>query len=963
FTYYKRNTVFRRTKRRMALQNIHDLKVYCFLVEQSNKEADALAQDLLVNVTSFFRDPEVYRAMREIIFPMFLEGRSREDPIRIWIPGCSTGEEAYSLAIELTEFLDQQSIQPVIQIFATDLSEAAIQKARAAVYLESSVTGISPERMRRFFVKRARVYQIAQPLRDICVFARQDVTRDPPFSKIDLISCCNLLIYLGPAAQRRALSVFHYALKSKGILVLGSSESVGPLPECFQAIDRESRIFARKGTSSKLKLEPYSRRSSVSVAVPDWVPGDITAAAISIRKEAERMLLAEYAPASVIVDESDRVIQVIGQTDRYLHIPQGAPTDYLTPMIKPGLVAGLKSAVVAARKQNTPVSVRRLHVKEGRRFRMVDVRVCRMPSQLRETGFLLISFQDSREPAVSSRDIKKPEESKSDRQVVERQEHEIVRLEQELIATRDYLQAIVETQETSAEELRSATEEAEANNEELQAAREELQASNEELNTLNDELRIRNTEQNSLNGDLRKLLETISVPLVMVGKDLRIRWFTHAMETLLNLSPNDQGKLITDLRMTLIPIPDFVQMLVRALAGSEETTAEFQQPNGRWFSLRILPYSDGSEAIEGVIATLIDIDDLKRARDFAEAVVQTVREPLIVLDTSLRVRTANDSFYKIFQVERHETEGRLFYEIGTGRWNLPKLKSLLEEYLPKHTELRDFEVEHHIKDSGVAKTMLMNAREIRQADGEGLILLAIDDITELRRSSEDLRRRNEDLKQFIYAASHDLREPLRMIVAHTQLLASRYADRLDVTGGVSIRYAVEGALRLETLISGLREFWELTERAREPSLLVDCGAVLRQVIMNLEAAISGNDAVITSDELPSVMGSEVAFIQLFQNLLSNALKYRSDVPPHIHVSALSEDSETIFCVRDNGIGIDFQHSRQIFGVFKRLHPPGRYPGTGIGLAICQKIVERYGGRIWVESQPGEGSVFKFALPA
>ncbi|MEO8131518.1 MAG: chemotaxis protein CheB, partial [Bryobacteraceae bacterium] len=619
FTYYKRNTVFRRTKRRMALQNIHDLKVYCFLVEQSNKEADALAQDLLVNVTSFFRDPEVYRAMREIIFPMFLEGRSREDPIRIWIPGCSTGEEAYSLAIELTEFLDQQSIQPVIQIFATDLSEAAIQKARAAVYLESSVTGISPERMRRFFVKRARVYQIAQPLRDICVFARQDVTRDPPFSKIDLISCCNLLIYLGPAAQRRALSVFHYALKSKGILVLGSSESVGPLPECFQAIDRESRIFARKGTSSKLKLEPYSRRSSVSVAVPDWVPGDITAAAISIRKEAERMLLAEYAPASVIVDESDRVIQVIGQTDRYLHIPQGAPTDYLTPMIKPGLVAGLKSAVVAARKQNTPVSVRRLHVKEGRRFRMVDVRVCRMPSQLRETGFLLISFQDSREPAVSSRDIKKPEESKSDRQVVERQEHEIVRLEQELIATRDYLQAIVETQETSAEELRSATEEAEANNEELQAAREELQASNEELNTLNDELRIRNTEQNSLNGDLRKLLETISVPLVMVGKDLRIRWFTHAMETLLNLSPNDQGKLITDLRMTLIPIPDFVQMLVRALAGSEETTAEFQQPNGRWFSLRILPYSDGTEAIEGVIATLIDIDDLKRARDFAEA--------------------------------------------------------------------------------------------------------------------------------------------------------------------------------------------------------------------------------------------------------------------------------------------------------------------------------------------------------
>jgi len=964
FTYYKHNTIRRRIKRRMAVHGLEDLKDYSSLVEQDSAEAGVLAQEFLVNVTSFFREPEVHHKMREVLFPVLLEGRSPDDPIRIWIPGCSTGEEVYSLAIGLTEFIQECAVRPDIQIFATDLNEALIEKARAGVYLESAVAGISPERLERFFLKRNRVYQVSQAIRDLCVFARHDVTRDPPFSKMDLISCCNLLIYLGPVLQRRGLTTFHYALKPNGFLLLGSSESVGTFSDYFETIDRTHKIFSKKGRAVPPNFDLAGNRAIRMAELPR-LPEETSGAVSSIQKEAERMLLAEYAPASVIIDDDLHVLQVRGQTDPFLRVPRGAPTSNLTLLVRSGLLAGLKAAVAQARKQNLPVSEKGLRVKENDHFRVVDVRVSPIRDSQGKDRCFLVLFEDSaEEKAPSQKPAKRAKsgaQAKAADRAAERLEQEIARLEHELTETRDYLQSIIETQEASAEELRSANEEAQATNEELDTAKEELQASNEELNTVNEELRIRNAEQSSLNSDLRKLLENINVPLVMVGRDLRIRWFTPAMEPVLNLLPTDQGRVITDLRAPLIP--DFSEMLARTVGGGEEKHIEFQRHDGRWLSLRILPYRGPENTTDGAIATLIDIDDLKRALDFAEAVVATVREPLIVLDGHLRVRTANDAFYKIFELEKQETEGRPFYEIGNGRWNIPRLKLLLENMLPKDAALRDFEVERHTSEGIRAKTMLLNAREIRQRDGERMILLAIDDITELRRSTEELSRKNEDLKQFVFAASHDLMEPVRMIVAHTQLLASRYADKLDSKGEESIRYAVEGALRLEASISGLREFWQLSEHAEEQRTLVDSADVLRQALLNLEVSVAENKAVITHDPLPSVMASEAPLIQLFQNLLANALKYRSMEPPKIHISAVREGSEWIFSVRDNGIGIDPRHARQIFRVFKRLHSHDQYSGTGIGLAICQKIVERYGGRIWVESQLGQGADFKFAIPS
>jgi two-component system, chemotaxis family, CheB/CheR fusion protein len=471
-------------------------------------------------------------------------------------------------------------------------------------------------------------------------------------------------------------------------------------------------------------------------------------------------------------------------------------------------------------------------------------------------------------------------------------------------------------------------------------------------------LRARNLEQSTLNGDLRKLLESINVPLVMVGRNLHIRWFTPPMAALLNLLPTDQGRLITDLHAAAIP--NFRQLLVAALAGEQNKNLEIESPTGRWLSLRILPYRGLDKSIDGAIATLTDIDDLKRARDFAEAVVGIVREPVIVLDASLRVRTANQAFYQAFQLEQKDTEGRLIYEIGNGQWNIPKLRQLLEDILPKRLWIKDFEVAQKYAGIGV-RTMLLHAREIRQGD-ERMILLAIDDITELRQSAGDLRKTNDDLKQFIYAASHDLQEPIRTVVTYTDLLAQRFAGKLGDEGGTFINYAVEAAQRLEGLIAGLREFWQLSERVEAPRSPVDCDQVLKTVLLNLAKTIAESGAEIKSGSLPSVMASEIPLIQLFQNLIANAIKYHSEEPPRIRMSAVKNTSEWIFAIEDNGLGINPKYATEVFRVFKRLHSRSKYPGTGIGLAICEKIVERYGGRIWVEPNLPKGSIFKFTIP-
>jgi len=837
FTHYKHSTIRRRIRRRMMLQGFKTMGAYTKELERNHSEAHSLCQDFFITVTAFFRDADIFQDLKKTVFPALLARRRKShNLIRIWVPGCATGEEAYSIAICLTEFLEDAGVRLGFQIFATDANDAVIEEARAGLYSEAALAPISTKQRARFFINTDEGYRVNKTIRDTCVFARQNLAKDPPFSKIDLISCCNVLIYLGPVLQRRVLPIFHYALKPDGFLVLGSSESIGAFADLFQPASKKTRLYRRLGM-----------RVSAASSLESSIGRDV------FENQAERWDLAT------------------------------------------------KNLVPSTRKNRAAAG-------------------------------------------------KKPQRSQS---------LNTTELSKELAATKKYLRALVASKEAALQELKSVNEEAQAGNEELETAQQELQSVNQELNTLNEDLRIRNVQLGELNVDLNNLQESISIPLVMVGRDLRIRRFTKAMMPLLNLTSSDVGRPIMEFRPT-IELPELRQRLLSVMSGHPVRPLDAQGPDGRWYSRRHMPVVGTNGKIEGAIFMLIDIDAARRGRDFAEAIVEAVHEPLLILRKNLEVVAANKAFYHVFHVSPEETEGRLVYDLGDGQWNIPRLHELLHQILPAHSTFRNFEVEHDFEGVG-RKVMLLNASEVFDSNAkEQTILLAIEDITDRKRAEESLQNMNTELQHFAYALTHDLREPLRMVVNFTELLAQEYRGKLGLEADQYIEYSVEGARRMEALMKALLTYWETTAPGHTETP-IDCNVALEKTVRNLQAAIAESNATITSDLLPTVLAEEAMLMQLFQNLIANSIKYRDGKPPRVHISAEDGGTAWLFSVRDNGIGIDPQYLERIFGIFKRLHGK-EIPGTGIGLALCKKIVERRGGRIWVESELGSGATFKFTIP-
>ncbi len=959
FTHYKHSTIKRRIRRRMSLRGFERLEDYIRDLEQNHGEANALCEDFFITVTAFFREPAVFQELKKRIFPALVEGRLREDPIRIWVPGCATGEEAYSIAMSLMEFLDDAAVTVPFQIFATDISETAIEKARAGIYTQAALARITSKQLARFFTRSEHGYQIAKSIRDVCVFARHDLAQDPPFSKLDLISCCNVLIYLGAILQRKVLSILHYALKPAGFLVLGPSESIGTLSDLFHQVGKTHKIYCplpvaglpapELGEGSRAKGRPdFQGRMAEARVRPD------------VQTAADRLLLAEYAPAGVIIDEAMNIVQVRGRTGPYLELSPGEPSHNVLRMVREGLIASLSKAIQTAKQSNAPSDEDGLRIASSGEFIEVKIKVIpfRESTSSKERYFLIL-FEDAAPAAGPEHGKTKAAAAK--RTVPGRGDGEGARLRLELAATKEYLQSIIEEKESALEELRSASEEAQAGNEELETAQEELESANEELNTLNEEIKTSNTELSQVNRDLTNLLESINIPLVMVGKDLRIRRFTRAIEPMLNLIASDAGRLITDLRPH-IELPDLRRLLLDAMEGGNREPCDIRDAHGCWYSLRILPSVGLNGKIDGAVVMLIDIDAAKRGLDFAEAIVDTVREPLVILNHNLRVVSANKAFYETFQATPQETEDRLIYDLGEGQWNIPKLRELLDNILPAHSTFRDFEVVHEFARVG-RKVMLLNAREVFDANAQvRTILLAIEDTTDRKRAEDALKATNAELQNFAYALTHDLQEPVRMVVNFTQLLAREHEGKLGEQSDKFIGYSVEGALRIEALLKALLTYWETTEQGQDSFGPVDCNGVLAKTLGNLQAAIAQSGAIVTSEPLPTVVGEQVMLMQVFRNLVANSIKYRSQATPKIHIAARRDAEEWLFSVEDNGIGIAPQDAERVFGMFKRLHGPD-IPGAGIGLALCKKVVERHGGRIWVESEAGQGATFKFTIPA
>jgi two-component system CheB/CheR fusion protein len=765
FAHYKHSTLRRRLERRMVLRRLQSLTEYLQCLRDDPAERQKLFEEVLIPVTSFFRDPEVFEALKNLVFPRMLQDRA-PGSLRVWVPGCASGEEAYSLAIGLLEYLGTTADDVPIKIFGTDISDRALAVARAGVYGEGIAAEVSAQRLQRFFVKTDRGYEIRKEVRDRCVFARQDVTRDPPFSQLDLISCRNVLIYLGPVLQSRVLPIFHYALRPGGFLVLGSSETVGGFTDLFEVADKKHKFFVRTATPSRVTFDYTPGASPRTRIIFPKAEEESGRGFRDVYREADRLVLAHFVPPGVIVDENLHVVQFRGETGHYLKPAQGPPTADLLLMAREGLLGDLRITLDRARRDNAPARQDRVQVKANDHFREINLHVMPIPDSTSGPRHFAVLFEEAR-PVVGGEaavrvgmPLTSGEESAKDQ--------EISRLKHELEATRAYLQSLIHQKEAANEELQAANEEIistneelQSTNEELETAKEELQATNEELLTVNDELQNRIRTANQLGDDLVNLIETTNIPLVVLGADFGIRRFTPSAQRTLNLRPGDVGRPIRELKLR-IDLPNLESLAQEVVDTLEIKQQEIKDVEGNWHKLYVRPYKTLEQKIGGVILMLIDIDALKRrerqiqeSRDYAVSIVETVREPLLVLDGQLRVRTANRAFYQMFQAVPAETEGRLVYELGNRQWDIPRLRTLLEEVLPQNHHFENFEVEHDFPGIG-RRSMLLNAHRVVQLEGEPshLILLAIEDVT-AHRQAERLRQESEDRLQIIVNTAVD----------------------------------------------------------------------------------------------------------------------------------------------------------------------------------------------------------------
>ena len=733
FSTYKYPTILRRIKRRMILNGVDSLKHYQAFLQNSPTETKTLFSELIINVTHFFRDPEMFDSLKSLAFPEILKDRAASDPIRIWVPGCSTGEEVYSIAMSLIEHLQDLKINFPIQIYGTDVGESIIKKARAGVFTDAIEARVSKERLDRFFVKEDDAYKIGKSVRDHCVFSVQDVTTDPPIHRLDLLSCRNLMIYLGAPAQQRLMETFFYALKPRSYLVLGASESVGPASSYFSVADERNKIYLKRAAAaqprrvrfelhdSKYRLFPAEESERNETVAPRLTSDPVA--------DAEKIVLESYAPAWMLVNQMMDIVHFNGKTENLIAPRSGQASLHFAKMLREDLVSDVRVVVHKAEKESARALKNNVSVRVGKTRILVDIQAEPVGARGADQNYLVLFYERPASPAIDK--AKVPRNS------------EVARLRAELASTQTSLRSLLEDQsavnevlQSTNEEILSANEELQSANEELETAKEELQSTNEELVTVNEELSQRNSDLAFVNDDLSNLLSNSLLAVVMLNSDLLIRRMTPAAGHLLKLAPADAGRKLTDFSLGF-PMANLEERLNEVLGNLAPVEFEARHRDGRVYAISIRPFKTHDRRIDGAVISFVDVNARKVDKfegqsptTYASSILQAMPVPLVVLNREFDVLQANAAYLKAFKTKIEETIGKSLFEIGDKRWNIAKLKAKLETILPSNAEFRDFRVSFDAPKAG-RRQFRMDAQPLSPADPDsGLILLVIHEVTE-----------------------------------------------------------------------------------------------------------------------------------------------------------------------------------------------------------------------------------------
>jgi two-component system CheB/CheR fusion protein len=976
FTHYKHGTLRRRILRRMVLSRIESEEQYARRLKEDRAELKALFHDILISVTGFFRENATFDALKKHVFPQIFQNRSQDDAVRVWVPGCSTGEEAYSVAMSLLEYMRDENLECPVQIFGTDLSEPALERARAGIYPESISADVAPGRLRRFFVKVDGQYQISRSVRDLCIFAQQNLTKDPPFSKLDLITCRNVLIYLGSTLQNKVMRFLHYALKPSGFLVLGLSETVGPAADLYVPIDRRLRIYTRKSataTISPLEFGSYDTSRMEPSGDEANAPS-----AHDLQRRVDQFLLNRYSPAGVLIDEELRILQFHGHTSPYLEHGAGEPILSLNRMLRTELAVEFRRVFDRTRRKQRATRGELVTLPYMDKIHKVRISITPMLLAGASGNRYLVLFEE-----FPTAEPKEPPKKLAQGSKLTKSGDRLRELEDELAATRQYLESVIEEQQATTEELKSANEEVQSSNEELQStneelltAKEELQSTNEELTTVNEEMQSRNTELSHINNDLNNLLSSVNIPIVMVGIDLRIRRFTPQAERVLNLLPTDVGRPIGDFKPK-IDIPNLDQILMDVIESLRVREREVQDRDGHWFSMWVRPYRTIDNKIDGAVMVLFDVTERKQAAESRyRRLFEAARDGIIIVDGETgEIIDLNPYLAKNFGVSRSAS-------IGVHYWDLDVFRGT-EMNSATFAELQESEF--------VQRSLTISSKTGGRFDVEVIgnlylegedrvVQLNIRDVTDRRRGVEMTNRAPEEkqpalrfevMTRVAGSLAHEFNNLVTTIAGYSEMLHQRVEpgsplaadfERLmravDRAGHLTRQLLAFGRrLSLEPEVIDLNKLIEQMRpvvRTTIPSrveLSVDLAGGLKparadrgrleDALLNLVANV--RDTMGSSGRLRITTSN--------QTVDSEYTKLHPAVPAGDYV---------VLEVSYSGSFIEGETQAGLLEPF--FGSRGRGDDGSRTLPAVQAAVKQSGGHVWAASELGRGSTFRIFLP-